>query len=33
MSTLDLGIRTARAHLEWAENVIVQLKNGNVPQG
>lgn len=33
MQTLDLGIRTARVNLEWAENVIAQLKNGSVPQG
>ena len=33
LSTLDLGIRTMRANLDWAESVIEQLKNGNVPQG
>ena len=29
--TLDLGLRTMRAYLEWAENVIKQLKEGKVP--
>ena len=29
--TLDLGLRTMRANLEWAENVIEQLKQGKVP--
>jgi PadR family transcriptional regulator AphA len=29
--TLDLGLRTMRANLEWAESVIEQLKNGQVP--
>jgi PadR family transcriptional regulator, regulatory protein AphA len=29
--TLDLGIRSMQAHLAWAENVIEQLKNGDVP--
>jgi DNA-binding PadR family transcriptional regulator len=29
--TLDLGLRTMRANLEWAENVIEQLKQGRVP--
>jgi PadR family transcriptional regulator AphA len=29
--TLDLGLRTMRANLEWAENVIGQLKAGKVP--
>ena len=29
--TLDLGLRTMHANLEWAENVIKQLKQGNVP--
>jgi PadR family transcriptional regulator, regulatory protein AphA len=29
--TLDLGIRTMRANLEWAESVIAQIKNGQVP--
>jgi PadR family transcriptional regulator, regulatory protein AphA len=31
MLTLDLGLRTMRANLEWAENVIEQLKHGKVP--
>ncbi|MBN1426856.1 MAG: PadR family transcriptional regulator [Anaerolineae bacterium] len=30
--TLDLGIRTMRANLEWAESVIEQIKNGQVPK-
>ncbi|MBN2548524.1 MAG: PadR family transcriptional regulator [Anaerolineales bacterium] len=30
--TLDMGIRTTQAHLEWAENVIKQLKAGQVPK-
>jgi PadR family transcriptional regulator AphA len=29
--TLDLGLRSMRANLEWAENVIEQLKHGKVP--
>jgi PadR family transcriptional regulator AphA len=29
--TLDLGLRSIRANLEWAENVIDMLKNGKVP--
>jgi secreted Zn-dependent insulinase-like peptidase len=29
--TLDNGIRSMRASLAWAENVIEQLKQGNVP--
>ncbi len=29
--TLDLGLRTMHANLEWAENVIEQIKNGQVP--
>ena len=29
--TLDNGIRSMRASLVWAENVIEQLKQGNVP--
>lgn len=32
MLTLDNGIRTMRANLEWAENVIEQIKNGQVPE-
>ena len=31
MLTLDLGIRTMRAQLEWAESVIADLKAGRVP--
>lgn len=30
--TLDNGIRNMRANLEWAENVIAQIKSGKVPQ-
>ncbi len=30
--TLDNGIRSMRAALEWAENVIDQIKSGKVPQ-
>ena len=29
--TLDLGIRSITANLEWAENVIEQIKAGKVP--
>jgi hypothetical protein len=29
--TLDSGIRSMRANLEWAESVIEQLKQGKVP--
>ena len=32
MLTLDNGIRSMRAALEWAEVVIAQIKAGNVPQ-
>ncbi|HTX91661.1 MAG TPA: PadR family transcriptional regulator [Anaerolineales bacterium] len=32
MLTLDNGIRSMRASLEWAENVIEQIKAGKVPQ-
>jgi PadR family transcriptional regulator AphA len=32
MLTLDNGIRSMRANLEWAENVIAQIKAGKVPQ-
>ena len=31
MLTLDLGLRTMRANLEWAESVIESIKNGQVP--
>jgi PadR family transcriptional regulator, regulatory protein AphA len=31
MLTLDNGIRSMRASLEWAENVIEQIKSGRVP--
>lgn len=29
--TLDNGIRMMRANLEWVENIIASLKNGQVP--
>lgn len=29
--TLDLGVRTMHANLEWAESIIEQIKNGQVP--
>jgi DNA-binding PadR family transcriptional regulator len=32
MLTLDNGIRNMRANLEWAENVIQQIKSGRVPE-
>ena len=32
MLTLENGIRSARANLEWAESVIERIKNGQVPQ-
>ena len=32
MLTLDNGIRSMRASLEWAENVVEQIKAGKVPQ-
>jgi PadR family transcriptional regulator AphA len=32
MLTLDNGIRSMRAALEWAENVIEQIKTGKVPR-
>ena len=31
--TLDLGLRSVRETIAWAENVIEQLQNGKVPQG
>lgn len=31
MLTLDNGIRSMRASLEWAENVIAQIESGRVP--
>ncbi|MBN2548650.1 MAG: PadR family transcriptional regulator [Anaerolineales bacterium] len=31
MLTLDNGIRNMRANLEWAENVIAQIKQGQIP--
>lgn len=30
--TLDLGIRSVRANLEWTENIIDQIKKGQVPK-
>lgn len=32
MLTLDLGFRTIRANIEWAENAIAMLKNKQIPQ-
>ena len=32
MLTLDNGIRSMRANLEWADNVIEQIKNSQVPE-
>jgi len=32
MLTLDLGIRTMRAQLEWAESVIAAVQNKQIPQ-
>lgn len=32
MLTLDLGIRTMRANLEWAENVIKDIEQRKIPQ-
>ena len=32
MLTLDNGIRSMRANLEWAESVIDQIKRGQVPE-
>ena len=31
-STLDMGILTMKAQLTWAEKVIEDIKNGNVPE-
>ncbi len=30
--TLDAGLRSMRANLEWAENVIALIKSGKVPE-
>ena len=32
LSTLDLGKRTMRANLEWAEDMISQIKNRKIPR-
>ena len=32
MLTLDLGLRTMRANLEWAESVIAAAQNKQIPQ-
>jgi DNA-binding PadR family transcriptional regulator len=32
MLTLDLGLRTMRTQLEWAESVVAALQNKQVPQ-
>lgn len=31
LSTLDMGILSMRANLQWAENVIADIKNGKIP--
>jgi hypothetical protein len=31
MLTLDLGLRTMRANLEWAESVIAAIRNRQIP--
>jgi PadR family transcriptional regulator, regulatory protein AphA len=31
MQTLELGMKTMQVQLEWAENVIRQIKNGEIP--
>ncbi len=30
--TLELGLRSINAELEWAESVIERIKNGNIPK-
>jgi PadR family transcriptional regulator AphA len=32
LATLDLGKRTMRANLEWAEHIIAEIKKGRVPR-
>ena len=32
MLTVDIGIRTTRARLAWAEDAVAQLKMGKAPQ-
>ena len=32
MQTLEIGKMTARTNLEWIENVIEQIKNGEIPE-
>jgi PadR family transcriptional regulator AphA len=32
LSTLDLGKRTMRANLEWAEHIIAQIKEKKIPR-
>jgi hypothetical protein len=29
--TVDLGLRSVQAQLEWAENIIKQIKRGRIP--
>jgi hypothetical protein len=29
--TVDLGLRSVQAQLEWAENIIKQIKRGKIP--
>jgi DNA-binding PadR family transcriptional regulator len=31
MQTLEIGKRTARTNLEWVENMIERIKNGEIP--
>lgn len=33
MLTLDLGMRTMRANLEWAESVVEAIRSGQLPDG
>jgi hypothetical protein len=32
MLTLDLGLRTMRTQLEWAESVIAAIQNHEIPE-
>jgi len=33
MLTLDLGIKSTQANLDWLEEVIQRIKNGEIPEG
>jgi hypothetical protein len=33
MLTLDAGFKSAQANLDWLEEVIRQIKNGEMPAG